>query len=449
VTDVAARLRGAGMSAREADAKRELFGLAEGALASLGVPRGDIVGCWVPGRIEFLGKHTDYAGGRSLLCTIERGFCFTAAPRADDVLRICDARVGEPIEIPLRSGVRGRPGHWSAYPTTVAQRLAANFSADAPLVGADVAFVSDLPIAAGISSSSALVVGTYKVLAAINRLAERDDFRSAIPDNESLAEYLGAVENGLTYGSLVGEHGVGTFGGSEDHTAMLCAEPGRLVQYAFCPVRRERAVAIDPALTFAIAASGVVAEKTGAALSSYNRVASLARAALAAWNRATRGDDAALADALRSAGSVDALVFAIESLSNPDGFSVAELSERVRQFATESEHLIPAASDALASRRHDVLGAIVDRSMRNATEMLHNQTPETIFLAEQARTLGASAASAFGAGFGGSVWALVERERAAAFIAAWQDEYRARFPGLDRAEFFVTEAGIPATLVVG
>ena len=193
------------------------------------------------------------------------------------------------------------PATGATYPTTVAQRLAANFSDDAPLVGADVAFVSDLPIAAGISSSSALVVGTYSVLAAMNELATRPKFASAIASNEALAEYLGAVENGLTYRTLAGEHGVGTFGGSEDHTAMLCAEPGQLVQYSFCPVRRERAVGIDPQLTFAIAASGVVAEKTGAALSSYNRVASLARAALAAWNRATLSDDATLADALRSA----------------------------------------------------------------------------------------------------------------------------------------------------
>jgi len=79
--------------------------------------------------------------------------------------------------------------------------------------------------------------------------------------------------------------------------------------------------------------------------------------------------------------------------------------------------------------------------------MLHNQTPETIFLAEQARGLGAKAASAFGAGFGGSVWALVERERASAFLAAWRAEYSARFPGLANAEFFLTNAGIAATRV--
>ena len=444
MTDVAEKLRDAGMSAREADRKAALFVEAERGLAGLG-RGGPDVRYWVPGRIEVLGKHTDYAGGRSLLCTIERGFCFAAARREDDLLCIRDARLGETAEIPLRAETRGRSGHWSAYPTTVAQRLAANFGESAALVGADVVFVSDLPIAAGISSSSALVVGTYSVLAAINRLAERAEFRESIANNESLAEYLGAVENGLTYRTLAGEHGVGTFGGSEDHTAMLCAEPGKLVQYSFCPVRRERAVDVGADLVFAIAASGVVAEKTGAALSSYNRVASLAREALAAWNRATLSDDATLADALRSAGNIGALVYAIDTTTVPAAFSAGDLSERAAQFAMESERLIPDAADALAMRQLETFGGIVDASMHNATEMLHNQTPETIFLARQARTLGAIAASAFGAGFGGSVWALVERERAAAFLSAWDDEYRARFPGQGKAEFFLTEAGIPAT----
>ncbi|HEV8217226.1 MAG TPA: hypothetical protein VGP95_15365, partial [Gemmatimonadaceae bacterium] len=300
-------------------------------------------------------------------------------------------------------------------------------------------------IAAGISSSSALVVGTYSVLAAINRLTERTEYKRAIENSESLAEYLGAVENGLTYRSLQGERGVGTFGGSEDHTAMLCAEAGALIQYSFCPVRRERVVSMSDDLVFAIAASGVVAEKTGAALSSYNRVASLARAALAAWNLATRSNDLTLADALRSAGNVDAMVYAIESAPTESDFSTAEITERVRQFAIESEQLIPAAADALASRHHESFGAIVERSMKNAVGMLHNQTPETIFLAERARRLGAVAASAFGAGFGGSVWAMVERSGAEAFVGGWRDEYSSRFPGLERAEFFLTEAGIPMT----
>ncbi|HMA23991.1 MAG TPA: galactokinase family protein, partial [Gemmatimonadaceae bacterium] len=119
---------------------------------------------WVPGRIEFLGKHTDYAGGRSLLCAIERGFCVVAVSRADHGVRIRDARSEETVEGALDARAQGRVGHWGNYPLTVARRVGANFAA--PLVGVDMAFASDLPIAAGISSSSAMVVATFLTLSA-------------------------------------------------------------------------------------------------------------------------------------------------------------------------------------------------------------------------------------------------------------------------------------------
>ena len=48
---------------------------------------------------------------------------------------------------------------------------------------------------------------------------------------ENLVEYLGCIENGQSFGILTGESGVGTFGGSEDHTAILCARAGQISQY--------------------------------------------------------------------------------------------------------------------------------------------------------------------------------------------------------------------------
>ncbi len=59
-----------------------------------------------------------------------------------------------------------------------------------------------------------------------------------------------------------------------------------------------------------------------------------------------------------------------------------------------------------------------------------------------ARSHGAVAASAFGAGFGGSVWALVRTADAPAFIEAWRRDYLGRFPAhADLAQFFVTTPG--------
>lgn len=400
----------------------------------------------MPGRIEFLGKHTDYAGGRSLLCAIERGFCIVAKPRSDHRLRIRDARSGEMVDDALDPGIDGAAGHWGNYPLTVARRVAANFAP--PLVGVDIAFASDLPIAAGISSSSALVVATFLVLSQLNHLEERPEYQRAIDGAESLAEYLGAVENGLSYRSLGGERGVGTFGGSEDHTAILCGRSNALVQYSFCPVRFERTADVPSDHTFVIATSGVVAEKTGAALESYNRLATLASAAAARWREATGRSDATLGDALRSAsGDVEAMVDAIRA-ATADPVEASALAERVRQFGVESEEIIPAAANALVSARLSELGSVVDRSMENAERLLHNQIPETVFLARHSRELGAIAASAFGAGFGGSVWALVRRDEANVFAARLADDYRKRFPlHANLAETFVTRAAPPATMI--
>jgi galactokinase len=44
------------------------------------------------GRIEIFGKHTDYAGGRSLLAAVPRGFAVVAGPRTDGIVAAVDAR---------------------------------------------------------------------------------------------------------------------------------------------------------------------------------------------------------------------------------------------------------------------------------------------------------------------------------------------------------------------
>ena len=150
---------------------------------------------------------------------------------------------------------------WTVYPSVVTRRLARNFPG--ATVGADIVLASDLPSAAGMSSSSALVVAIFAVLSAVNRLAERPEYAANIASAEDLAGYLGCIENGQTYKSLTGDGGVGTFGGSQDHTAILTSEPGHLKQYSFCPVRFERAVQLPEDCVFVIGVSGVVADKTG------------------------------------------------------------------------------------------------------------------------------------------------------------------------------------------
>ena len=396
---------------------------------------------FVPGRVEVLGKHTDYAGGRSLLAAVDRGHTVRAAARPDDLLRVTSTIARETIDVRLTpdgaqlDGDHGA-GHWSGYVRTVVDRLTANFPG--ALRGADMVIDSDLPLAAGMSSSSALVVGLSLALMDLGGITDSDALAAEVTDRESLSEYLGTVENGQSYGSLAGHKGVGTFGGSEDHTAMLCGQAGRLLQYAFCPVRREDSTPFPAGKKLVVAVSGVEAQKTGAAMERYNRVSLSAREIIGRWNEATGRDDRTLGDAARSHPEAHDR---LRSLVTGDEY----LEGRLDQFLAESERLIPAATAALHAGDLAAFGALVDESQRLAESGLGNQVPETIRLQRLARERGADAASAFGAGFGGSVWAMIDADAANTFARYWLDAYASEFPQTgNAATWLVTEPGAAA-----
>jgi galactokinase len=400
-------------------------------------------GCFfVPGRIEVLGKHTDYAGGRSLLAAVDRGFVIAAARRSDNVVRVIDSMSGGFLEIADGVGTAAALPPWATYPLTVLRRCTRNFPSATG--GADLAFESDLPQAAGLSSSSALVVATFLALDAVRAITTTKEYRDAIHDSADLAGYLGAVENGLSFRTLAGDAGVGTMGGSEDHTAILCARPGRLVQYSYAPVRFEADVLLPSGWTFAIGSSGVRAEKAGATLARYNRLASSARRLVQLWKEAGAGAQTTLAGIIAS--DADAQFRLREIVRQRAGGEEGELLARIEQFVAESEDIVPGACTAL--RRGDITGfsVLARRSQHYAEHVLYNQTAETMHLVERAHALGAAATSSFGAGFGGSVWALVRADRAHEFIGSWRSAYIARFAGRGSdARFFTTPAAAPAT----
>ena len=396
---------------------------------------------WVPGRIEFLGKHTDYAGGRSLLCPVDRGIRLTAKPRTDSLVRVTDVTLGETVECEISPDVKQPRGQWANYPFTVVRRIARDFP-DAR-TGVDIEFTSDLPVAAGMSSSSALVVAVYMAVAAANELETKRAYRNNIHTPENLAEYVGCIEGGFPFHGFAGDEGVGTLSGCEDQTAMICGRKGSLVRYSFCPVRFEDAYPIPTGQTFVIAASGVLAEKTSAALEKYNSLSRKAAAAAEAWRRASGLNDKTLGDAIRK--SDVATVRGAIATTRVGGYTIDELLVRFDQFHAESEVIIPAVGEALVRNDLVALGELVDESQRGAERLLGNQIPETIALASSARELGATAASAFGAGFGGSVWAMVSTRVAQDFLNAWRDSYLQRFPKhASVARFFATDAGGPA-----
>lgn len=441
---LAERLAPSGLSPAACRQKAVRFAQAAAALSDFSTESrcGRTTAFFVPGRIEVLGKHTDYAGGQTMVAAVEQGFSLVVRPRPDRQVRLVDVAARQTVQFELEPGLQPAAGHWSNYPMTVARRIARNFPG--AVRGADIAFASDLPAAAGMSSSSAMIVAVFLALAEVNHLAQREEFRRNIGSLLDLAGYLGTVENGQTFGSLEGDFGVGTFGGSEDHTAILTARPEHVSQYSYCPVRFQRAIPLPAGATFAVGVSGVAAEKTGAAMRQYNAASRRASTLVELWRRHTGRTDPHLAAVLaaepmaaeRLAGLVRA------GVAETAGARADELLARLEHFLVENQHLVPAAGDALARGDLDAFADLVDRSQHAAENLLGNQVPETSYLAASARRLGALAASAFGAGFGGSVWALVEKTRVGPFLARWGEDYRRRYPQrVTGAAFFVAGAG--------
>lgn len=435
------RLTAAGLSAAEARRKGELFVSIDAALsASPATPAGPARRWFVPGRIEVVGKHTAYAGGRSLFCAVGRGFCVAAAPRADRTVRIVDVGRGLTCEVLLDARAEPEGEGWAVYARTVASRIAQNFPGE--LRGADIALASDLPRASGLSSSSALVVSLFTALAAVNSLERHPAYAANIRSREDLGAYLGGVENGRSFGSLEGGRGVGTLGGSEDHTAILCASAGQIVQYLFCPTRRERAIPLDKDWIFVVASSGIPADKSGDARERFNRLPLAAAAIRDLWNRSANRSDATLFAAATAFPEAGERIRNLLRVIPVPGFSSEALVGRLDQFLAESLEIVPAVGDLLARREFVLAGAPVDRSQEMGQRFLGNQIPETVSLATSARRLGAAAASAFGGGFGGSVWALVKRDDSESFRRRWAESYTAEFPHpTQRSRFFTTRPG--------
>ncbi len=391
--------------------------------------------------MELLGKHTDYAGGRSLLCAIDRGLVIGMVPRDDDTVTFLDSSSGARAAFRLDPHLVPLTGRWAGFPMTVARRIARNFP-DARR-GADLALASNLPSAAGMSSSSALIIATFLALAEVNNLHATDTWRAHLSTPEALAEYLGCIENGQDFGPLTGDRGIGTFGGSQDHTAILCCKTGRVSRYSFAPVTFEGEVAWPEAMALVIAVSGVRSRKSGPQRESYNRLSLAVRTILERWREASGSPAATLAAATAAPGAIAAISTMLDGHAEP-GYPPGFLAGRFRQFVRESHEIIPQATAAL--ERHDfrALGQLVDDSQRGAEAGLGNQVPETIHLAHHARALGAHAASAFGAGFGGSVWAMVDAADSGRFASDWMRDYRRTYPGAARRAECIQTGPAPA-----
>ena len=395
---------------------------------------------FTPGRIEVFGKHTDYAGGHSLLAAVPRGIALSARPRADGIVRVGDIFDGQVIEVDPATEA---PAHYRGiqrYVHVVAHRFHVNFPGCD--LGANIAIASDLPRASGMSSSSALTVGIALALIKRAGLRERPEWKSHLRRMHDVAWYLGCVENGLDFPGLPGSAGVGTHGGSEDHTAILACQTDHVSLFRFVPVTSFGDTRMPADWTFVIASSGVQADKADSVKDRYNRASNGVRALHAIWNRESGEPAQSLAAALAS--SPRASVQLEKWIHGDEMFSADDLRRRLRHFMNETGRA-PRAAAAFKNADRQALGDLAAESQREAHELLGNQIPETITLAALAREIGAFASSSFGAGFGGSVWAAVPAADAQRFGDTWVRAYAERMPHVGMVDWFAARPGPAAT----
>lgn len=397
--------------------------LSERVLSALGVEGEPPGAWWTPGRLEVFGTHTDYAGGHSLVCAVPRGIVLAARRRRDERVFVRDVKSGESVEITLAEEVSRFRG-WRRYVAVTAARLARNFS---DMRGCEIAFESTLPRASGMSSSSALVIAIASALAALNDLPQRDAWTANIRSPVDVAGYYACIENGRSFGTLGGDAGVGTHGGSEDHAAILTGRESMVTAFRFAPIARLEDVAVPGRWRFVIAPSNVRAEKTGGAQASYNHLSRQVQQLLDIWN-SQYAPAATLGDALRSGpGAAERFRTLLRGSGGPSD-DAASCMRRLEHFVRE-DAIVSRAVDAFRSADTDALAALAAESQEIAESLLQNQVPQTVRLARDARRLGAFAARSFGAGFGGSVWALVEEDAADRFVRAWAPDAFTMRPG--------------------
>lgn len=421
----------AGLSDSSATRHAPLFGRLVRRLVEIGLPESTPAAAFfVPGRIEVLGKHTDYAGGESLVCAVERGFCLVAASHPSEQFVFEDAAWRESREVGA-----GEAKGWGRYPAAVYRRCRSHFG---PFEGGiHAVFASTLPPDAGLSSSSALLTAAFLAIDALFGVSSNPHFHEAVGSQLACADFLGHVENGRTFGSLPGECGVGTAGGSQDHTAILCSAADAISRFRYRPSETHQVISLPNDVTFVVALSGVSARKSDTHREAYNAASLSAEEVVARWNVGRREPAVHLRAAMCSADGGPAAMEALLA-------DAPALLRRYRHFFAESEEIVPAAAVALERADWEGFGHIADRSQALAETWLGNQVAETSALARLARANGARAASAFGAGFGGAVWALVETEAAESFGRRWLAAYRLDFPNRE-ASCFETRPGPPAT----
>ncbi len=225
-----------------------------------------------PGRVNLMGRHVEHRGGFTNYMAINREVLLVAGVRDDDVLDLhnLDSREFRPRRFSIGSElarlpwdewmniinsekvleiIRASRGDWSNYFRAAALRLQEKYKGRL-LYGFNGVLAGRIPLAAGLSSSSAVVVTAAEALTCINGLSiQPNDFVDMCGE---------------------GEWFVGTRGGSGDHAAMKFAEKGSIIHMGFLPIRIEEVAPFPPGYVLFILQSHQSARKSDNAMQIFN-----------------------------------------------------------------------------------------------------------------------------------------------------------------------------------
>jgi galactokinase len=333
-----------------------------------------------PGRVNLIGEHTDYNGLPVFPMAVQRRFRILFRRRRDSLVRA--ATIDGYAERSFEVAGEIEPyeqGDWGNYMKASARILARRYGS---LRGVDMLLHSDIPVAAGLSSSSALVVGSGLALLAANRIeAPFEELIELFPE---------------------GERYVGTRGGAMDHAVCLAGQAGHALKIDFSPF----AIHPTPVPTdwrFLIGHSLVRAEKSGEVKEQYNERRESCRRAF-------------------------------QQPQPP----LSELEQRRYRHVMSEAERVERAREAMCDGDIDLFGRLMNQShvsMRDDFEISH---PEVDALVEAFRTAGALGARLTGAGFGGCVVALCHREATQRVLnAVGSTFYAARPARLNFPEFLL------------
>lgn len=368
-----------------------------------------------PGRVNLIGEHTDYNGLPVLPAALRQEVALVLRPRSDARIRVTNARpvYGSREQRIRPTAASGAPGDWGNYLVAPSRHLA---ELHGTLAGFDAVLDADVPPAAGLASSAALVVAVGLALDAVNGLGY---------DALDLAEEMADAER----------H-VGTRGGAMDQAAALCARPGHALRIEFVPLRVTHRL-IPPGWRFVVADTLVRAEKSGGARAAYNRRVQECAEALETVRPALEGVAGVGYRQLLEDHEPDELLEVAAPLLDDD------LLARFRHVVTEGRRVQQAQAALLADDRKR-FGVLMNASHASLRDDFAVSSPELDRLALLARETGADGARLTGAGFGGCAVALVEAGGADALMDALDEGFyreREELPPREARLFLVEPAG--------